>query len=305
MMTTDHADEKLAELPDIHQAQAAMCDRTNGNGAAFSPTSSVPPEDIAELMATIGDGMQIRRRYQFFVWTQGRLQAMLPHGILVCGLPRNNGPRMFFDYFYNIPVPPETLGRLCHPRAGVACDMMEAWLQLGADPLIFANGSSVRQTARITRDLAELNLGISLVHGIPSPQGGGAHSFFAFIAMHSEPNQREQALVQALVPHMFGAYCRALARDKVPDSPHEALETDSGVTEREIEILRWVRHGKSNQEIGMILSISPLTVKNHIQKILRKLQASNRAQAVSKAIAMKLLGSAGNVRDSLPVGSDA
>ena len=55
----------------------------------------------------------------------------------------------------------------------------------------------------------------------------------------------------------------------------------------------------------MILSISPLTVKNHIQKILRKLQASNRAQAVSKAIAMKLLGSAGNVRDSSAVTSDA
>lgn len=275
------------------------------NGAFVSTSSTVPAEDIAELMATIDDGMQIRRRYQFFVWTQGRLRTMLPHGILVCGLPRHNGPRMFFDYFYNIPVLPETLGRLCHPRAGVACDMMEAWLNLGADPLIFANGSAGRGTARITRDLAELGLGIALVHGIPSPQGGGAHSFFAFVAMPTEPNRREQTLVQALVPHMFGAYCRALARDKAPDSPYEALETDTGITEREIEILRWVRHGKSNQEIGMILSISPLTVKNHIQKILRKLQASNRAQAVSKAIAMKLLGSAGNVRDASPVTSDA
>lgn len=270
-----------------------------------SAISAVPSEDVSELMATIADGMQIRRRYQFFIWTQGKLQAMLPHGILVCGLPRNNGPRMFFDYFYNIPVLPQTLGRLCHPRAGVASDMMEAWLQLGADPLIFANGSSGRHTSRIARDLTELGLGMALVHGIPSPQGGGAHSFFAFISMVTEPNTREQALVQALVPHMFGAYCRALLRDKVPDDPHEALDTDSGITEREIEILRWVRHGKSNQEIGMILSISPLTVKNHIQKILRKLQASNRAQAVSKAIAMRLLGSAGNVRENSPVASDA
>lgn len=277
-------------------------DRQNG----ASPTvSQVAPEDVTELMATIADGMQIRRRYQFFVWTQGTLQAMLPHGILVCGLPRNNGPRMFFDYFYNIPVPAETLARLCHPRAGVACDMMEAWLQNGADPLVFANGPSGRHTARIARDLTELGLGMALAHGIPSPQGGGAHSFFAFVAMPSEPDQRAQALVQALVPHMFGAYCRALARDKVADDPHEALDTDGGITEREIEILRWVRHGKSNQEIGMILSISPLTVKNHIQKILRKLQASNRAQAVSKAIAMKLLGSAGNLREPNAMASNA
>jgi DNA-binding NarL/FixJ family response regulator len=51
-----------------------------------------------------------------------------------------------------------------------------------------------------------------------------------------------------------------------------------------------VRDGKSNHEIGAILSISPLTVKNHMQRILRKLQASNRTQAVSKAMAMRLLG---------------
>ena len=36
-------------------------------------------------------------------------------------------------------------------------------------------------------------------------------------------------------------------------------------------------------------TISPLTVKNHVQKILRKLGASNRAQAVSKAISLGLI----------------
>jgi DNA-binding NarL/FixJ family response regulator len=56
------------------------------------------------------------------------------------------------------------------------------------------------------------------------------------------------------------------------------------VTEREAEILTWVQKGKSNREIGRTLGISPLTVKNHVQKILRKLEVHNRTQAVAKAM---------------------
>ena len=45
----------------------------------------------------------------------------------------------------------------------------------------------------------------------------------------------------------------------------------------------------SNQQIGEVLGISALTVKNHVQKILRKLNAANRAQAVARAMTMNLL----------------
>jgi DNA-binding CsgD family transcriptional regulator len=43
-----------------------------------------------------------------------------------------------------------------------------------------------------------------------------------------------------------------------------------------------VRNGKTNFEIGMILDISAFTVKNHLQRIFRKLDVVNRAQAVAK-----------------------
>jgi DNA-binding CsgD family transcriptional regulator len=60
------------------------------------------------------------------------------------------------------------------------------------------------------------------------------------------------------------------------------------LTEREREILMGAREGKSNQEIGLSLGISALTVKNHIQKILRKLGAHNRAHAVALAMSHDL-----------------
>jgi len=60
------------------------------------------------------------------------------------------------------------------------------------------------------------------------------------------------------------------------------------ITDRETEILRHVQAGKTNQEIAQLLHISPLTVKNHIQKILHKLDVNNRAHAVAKAMALKI-----------------
>ncbi len=66
-------------------------------------------------------------------------------------------------------------------------------------------------------------------------------------------------------------------------------EKEGALTARETEILRWIYYGKSHTEIGMILGINALTVKDHVQKILRKLDALNRAQAVGKAFALGIL----------------
>jgi hypothetical protein len=51
----------------------------------------------------------------------------------------------------------------------------------------------------------------------------------------------------------------------------------------------------------MILDISPLTVKNHVQKTLRKLNVLNRTQAVGKALALRLV----NRKLPAPKGRDA
>jgi DNA-binding CsgD family transcriptional regulator len=51
---------------------------------------------------------------------------------------------------------------------------------------------------------------------------------------------------------------------------------------REAEILHWIALGKTNPEIGSILNISAFTVKNHVQRILKKLDVTNRTQAVGK-----------------------
>jgi len=58
----------------------------------------------------------------------------------------------------------------------------------------------------------------------------------------------------------------------------------SPLSDRETEILRLVAEGLTNKEIGVSLSISDNTVKNHLHNILEKLHLHNRAEAAAYAL---------------------
>jgi two-component system NarL family response regulator len=57
-----------------------------------------------------------------------------------------------------------------------------------------------------------------------------------------------------------------------------------GLSPREQDILIMISKGLTNKEIGHALLISQFTVRNHVNHILEKLQASDRTEAVSIAI---------------------
>lgn len=71
--------------------------------------------------------------------------------------------------------------------------------------------------------------------------------------------------------------------DQQPSKPKVKL------TPREHEVLRWASEGKTSQEISTILGISPKTVNLHADNSINKLNASNRTNAVVRAIRMGLI----------------
>ena len=64
---------------------------------------------------------------------------------------------------------------------------------------------------------------------------------------------------------------------------------DFGLSSREMEVLRCLANGMTTAQISSDLFISDNTVKTHVRHILEKLGASNRAEAVSKAVQMGLI----------------
>lgn len=72
----------------------------------------------------------------------------------------------------------------------------------------------------------------------------------------------------------------------------ELLEQSSiepGLTERELEVLRQLAHGRTNREIAEALVISEETVKTHVGNLLAKLQLAHRTQAALYALKQGLV----------------
>lgn len=61
------------------------------------------------------------------------------------------------------------------------------------------------------------------------------------------------------------------------------------LTDRETQILQLIANGLGNREIGQSLWISDETVKSHVSRLLVKLQATTRANAVAIAIRRGLI----------------
>jgi DNA-binding NarL/FixJ family response regulator len=67
---------------------------------------------------------------------------------------------------------------------------------------------------------------------------------------------------------------------QAPLPPALGLQLPSSLTTREVEILRLIAAGWTNNEIARHLFISPLTCKSHVSRILMKLEARDRIQLV-------------------------
>ncbi|MBN2279917.1 MAG: helix-turn-helix transcriptional regulator [Candidatus Marinimicrobia bacterium] len=83
-------------------------------------------------------------------------------------------------------------------------------------------------------------------------------------------------IINPLLMFLFVKYHNEKFNDAV--SRFEKLCTQFAVTDREKEILSLVCQGKTNKEIGEILFLSPLTVRDHLSNIFRKVGVSNRTK---------------------------
>jgi len=77
----------------------------------------------------------------------------------------------------------------------------------------------------------------------------------------------------------------AVAR-RLMSSLHQRRDNDpaSGLTSRELDVLRLVAAGKPNKQIAAELAISERTARTHVSRILRKLELNSRTQAALWAV---------------------
>lgn len=237
------------------------------------------------LLHALEAAVPVRAPRQFFLWTQGQLQALLPHRVLVCLQLGADDAVLHLSCLHSDMLDAALRRRLTDPADGLAPRLARHCRAGAALPARYdcATPTPCAALAGFHADLQASGLDNVLLHG-SGPLAGGA-CFFVLFGLPPGRPARPAYFLELLLPCLHLCWQRVTA-DGAGGTDGAALARP--FSRREREILHWVREGKSNDEIGQILGISGLTVKNHLQRLYRLLGVSNRTHAIARCAALRL-----------------
>ena len=251
----------------------------------------------AAIFEAVEATAQVQRRHQFFLWSQGSFHTLLPHTMAVCGYYDRQRKAVRLEAFNSVVVTSQVLSAMTDGRSALMQHLINSWIFNRGHPLaVDVQAMSTRGLVEPARHLQDNNFNGLLVHGVSRPQRlNEIETLFIFASGAYATSAAQARDFELMLPHLHCTYLRVQAiEQEVGSASSNPLGRDVGfsgasISARECQVLQCAREGLTNHAIGVQLGISSLTVKNHIQKILHKLGASDRAQAVGRAMSMNLL----------------
>lgn len=172
----------------------------------------------------------------------------------------------------NIDFPFHELERLGVVSGSRACLPVTDWYAKRAPICIDARGRALAEPQWASAVASEAGRIPLIYHAQLDPTGIRGIGFL-FGAIPASLLLKDGKLVRYATPYL---YAQLAPRFWAP-ARSSAVRL---LTAREIQVIEWMYYGKTNEEIAALLGNSVYTVKNHVQKILLKLSAANRTQAV-------------------------
>ena len=277
--------------PKIHARAGALNTPSRGSErSSASAAQLLDPQVLESLLLNIDASLRVYSRPQLFGWTQGLLQNLLRHELLLCAVREDRALSYQVDCFASPWIDSERVRALFQQDVELVASLIKRWIEGEFHPVVCGvagAGADVLAPGEFTTELHGIGADSVMVHGTYDSRGKPA-SLFVLAAVAADLGEERAFLLELVAPFLHLAWMRSQLARPLEDIQAAAHAPDL-LTVREKEILRWIHLGKSNFEIGTILGISPLTVKNHVQKILRKLNVRNRTQAVGRALALRFL----------------
>lgn len=241
------------------------------------------------LLINLDASLRVHARPQFFSWTQGLLQNLIRHEILICALRSSKSPAFYVESFSMGVDDPARFSMMFRQDTTLVPRLIKAWEQNCLQPVLCsAEQDDDAASSPLARELGRLGATSIYTHGTYD-SFGKLVSLFAFARRPEAADPGLAHTLEIIVPLLHTAWMRIQIGQR-GETADFARPSGAGIlTVRELEVLKWMYLGKSNIEIGTILGLSPLTVKNHVQKILRKLNVRNRTQAVGKGLALRIV----------------
>ena len=254
---------------------------------------SLSADHLQRYFRIIQEGIAVRRHLDLLRWLQGEVQHYLPHEIMLVAWGDFGSNSIRHDIISPLPGV-----RTAQSEPASLSPLLQAshnrWVELGRMPCTSSickpgigefDIFSADRAPPCSFGRALHGMRSSLLHGISDKRG---HHDCLYVIFSSQDKLDDSTLsaMEILLPYLDTALRRIAPlaqRSYMPPLLADQLRSEGrGLSEREIEIMDWVKKGKTNAEIGSILCISSYTVKNHLHQIFRKLDVYNRMQAVSK-----------------------
>jgi len=249
-------------------------------------------EQRIDFMDVISESLRISQRTHLFNWLQGGFQSLVGHEIMIFGIKSSENDPYTFEYFTSSRYFGDAqFNAVIEQDTGLISQVLKLWRKTTL-PLFVNNQDKPIQLGNYTVINFDQNVLINselknfVIHGF-GHNHSKLSSIVIFARLHKQANTAYAHMLELIMPHLHCALIRVTSnRDNASAS---ADNLGRLITKRESEVLQWLHMGKTNWEISTILDISPLTVKNHVQNVIRKLSVLNRSQAAVKAAKLGLI----------------
>lgn len=237
---------------------------------------------------TVENAANIHKHVEFFKWLQNDIAKFIPHDMLLAvwgdfsHLDSTHKP-LHYDLASGIDGinTSQFIGTSIEANRSMM-HLHHLWLKNHRKWFVIEQFSNTEFDFELRKIFHNLTSGTHslLVYGVSDLRGGNDCLYVFFSRL--EKLQVEDAVMQCLMPHVD----HVLRRIQHLESPLPIGEPEFRfnmlrLSERELEVVDWIKLGKSNQEIAEILDVSVNTVKTHVKRIFQKLNVTKRAQAVA------------------------
>lgn len=252
-----------------------------------SPFYRLTEEEGEKFLRIVSGSRVIHRHYDLFHWLAGELQEFLPHDIFISACGDFDTWQVKLDIVSALP------GVRTPKLADCGIDELVEelhlkWVAAGRQPLLLRSTDVIALQDRCPCPLhgALRSMQSVLVHGIQDVRDGYDSLYLAFAHGSFTKGRCKKDfffLLDLLIPQIDIAY-RRVATWKTIATRDDARDGNDwlNLSARELEVLELICRGDTNAAVGQALNISPLTVKNHLQRIFKKIGVSNRTQAATK-----------------------
>jgi LuxR family quorum sensing-dependent transcriptional regulator len=162
----------------------------------------------------------------------------------------------------------------------VADDPVVKEVMVRLEPFLWSEvldkGGHAKKERRVVHEASEFGMNDGIVVPIFGPKGYAAMMTLA--GPHLEMNPRLRASIHMIALYTHNRLTRLLRSER------SIVNLARTLTGREIECLQWVAQGKSDWEIGEILTISEATAHGYVESAKRKIGVATRMQAVVGAM---------------------